>query len=79
MLLDIPVVHISLAGVIAKKSVHHDVFLTLIEPAVFTTEPTLGLTRAWGHEDPRKETNDESGNRFNEESTKELASALLPR
>jgi hypothetical protein len=71
MQLYIPVIHITLAGIIAKKSIHHDVLFTLVEPAIFTTEPTLGLAWAWGHENPRKETDDESGNRFEEESTKE--------
>lgn len=46
---DVPVVHITLARIIAKKSVHHDVLLTFIEPAILAAEPTLGLAGTGGH------------------------------
>jgi hypothetical protein len=64
----LPVVHITLARVIAKKSIHHDILLTFIEPAIFATEPIFGLARTWGHENPGKEADDESTDCFEEES-----------
>ena len=63
-----PVVHVSFARIITKKSIHHDVLLTFIEPAIFTAEPTFGLARTWGHENPGKESDDKSTDCFKEES-----------
>jgi hypothetical protein len=66
MQFNIPIVHISFAWIITKKSIHHDILLTLRKPSVFATEPTLGLTWARGHENPREETDDERSNSLNE-------------
>lgn len=64
----LPVVHVSFARIITKKSIHHDILLTFIEPAIFTAEPTFSLAGTRGHENPGKEADDESTDCFEEES-----------
>lgn len=67
MQFNIPIVHITLARIITKQSIHHDILFTLIKPSILATEPILGLTRARGHENPREEPDDESSDSLNEE------------
>lgn len=63
----LPVVHVTLAGVVTKESVDHDELLALVEPSILATEQTLGLAGPRGHEEPRKDTDNEGDNGLKEE------------
>jgi hypothetical protein len=54
------VVHATLAGVIAKDTVDHDLFLLLIEPSVFATESAGCLGWGRGHPEGGNDT-DQTG------------------
>lgn len=63
----LPVVHVTLAGVVTKESVDHDELLALVEPSILATEQPFGLAGSRGHEEPRKDTDNEGDNGLKEE------------
>lgn len=54
------VVHASLTGVVAEDTVDHNLFLALVEPAIFSAEATLCLCRSCGHPE-HGDDSDETG------------------
>lgn len=66
-----PVVHVALAGIVSKETVHHDVLLVVGEPALLATEPVLGLTRSRRHVTPGDDADEKRGDTLKEEASRE--------
>ncbi len=85
------IVHIGLGGVIAQSSVDHDFFLAEWQLAVnpgfhrnhsapfikppMGAEPSFGFARAWRHQEPRCDTDNESEETLQKE---EISPPLVP-
>lgn len=65
--LDLPVIHVTLAGIISEKTVDQDSLLSVGEPALLATEPVLGLGRTGRHQTPREDADDEGDDTLEEE------------
>lgn len=52
--------HGTLARIFTDYSIDDDFLFSLVKPPILASKPTGCLTRAWGHEEPREESNNES-------------------